>query len=272
MVVTAVLGIRNEEAHLANCLRHLVRNGVRFAIVDNGSTDASAEIYRHREFAANLVGAIELPFEGAFTLAGQLRRKMELITAIDTDWVIHLDADEVMHSYCPDETLSEALSRLDAEGWNVVNFDEFVFLPVEHDYVKEAAGQQPMRYYYFFEPSAPRLMRAWRKASGFSPVENGGHALVGPELRLAPEHFALRHYIFRSQDHAFAKYGARTFAPDEVAIGWHLNRVNQPLASFAFPPSTTLKRLASPADRRLDRSDPWPLHYWERPQPRSSSV
>jgi glycosyltransferase involved in cell wall biosynthesis len=265
MVVTAVLGIRNEEAYLANCLRHLVRNGVCFAIIDNGSTDASAKIYRHREFASNLVEAIELPFEGMFSLAEQLRRKMALIETIDTDWIIHLDADEVMHSYHPTETLSEAVSRLDAEGWNVVDFDEFVFLPIEHDYLPDAPGHQPMELYYFFQPLVPRLMRAWRKSSGFSPLESGGHTLLGPDLRLAPERFALRHYIFRNQEHAFTKYCARTFAPDEVARGWHSNRVNRPHTSFLFPPPTTLKRLAFPADRHLDRSDPWSLHYWQRP-------
>lgn len=272
MVVTAVLAIRNEEAYLANCLRHLIHNGVRFAIIDNGSTDASAEIYRDPEFAANLVTAIEQPFEGAFSLAEQLRRKMALINAIDTDWIIHLDADEVMHSYRPAETLGEALCRLDGEGWNVVNFDEFVFLPIAHDYLTEAPALQPMEHYYFFEPSAPRLMRAWRKASGFSPVEGAGHVLAGPDLRLAPEHLALRHYIFRSQDHAFAKYHARTFAPDEIARGWHVNRVNQPLSSFQFPAAGRLKRLAFPTQRNLDRSDPWRVHYWERSQSSSAGI
>ena len=262
MVVTAVLGVRNEEAYLANCLRHLVHNGVRFAIIDNGSTDASAQIYRRREFADHLVATIELPFNGVFSLVEQLRRKMALIETIETDWVIHLDADEMMHSHRPTETLSEALSRLDGEGWNVVNFDEFVFLPIEHDYVPEAPGQQPMDLYYFFEPRTPRLMRAWRKASGFSPLESGGHALAGTDLRLAPEHLALRHYIFRNQEHAFAKYDMRTFAADEIARGWHLNRVRRPRESFLFPPSTILKRLSSPAEGRFDRSDPWAIHYW----------
>jgi len=43
---------------------------------------------------------------------------MEIIRKLHTDWVVHLDADEVMHSYRKGETLNEALSRLDAEGWN----------------------------------------------------------------------------------------------------------------------------------------------------------
>lgn len=264
MVVTAILCIRNEEAYLANCLRHLVRNGVRFGIIDNGSTDASAEIYRSREFADHLVATLELPFEGHFSLAEQLRQKMALIDIIDTDWVIHLDADEVMHSDRPAETLSEALTRLGADGWNVVNFDEFVFLPVKHDYVPDVQGEQRMDLYYFFEPHTPRLMRAWRKACGFSPVENGGHALEGANVRMAPNHLALRHYIFRNQEHAMSKYSARTFAPSDLARGWHINRINQPPASFLFPSPTNLKRLAFPTDHNLDRSDPWPVHYWQR--------
>jgi glycosyltransferase involved in cell wall biosynthesis len=266
MLVTAVLCIRNEAVYLANCLRHLVRNGVRFAIIDHGSTDGSAEIYRHREFAAHLVAAIDLPFRGEFSLAEQLRQKLALVETIDSDWIIHLDADEVMHSDRPGETLREAVLRYDAEGWNVVNFDEFVFLPVEHDYERDAAGDQRMDLYYFFEPHSPRLMRAWRKAGRFSSVESGGHVLVGPDLRVAPNHLSLRHYIFRDQEHAATKYRDRTFAPGDTARGWHSNRINQRQASFAFPAPSALKRLAFPADRNLDRSEPWPCHYWERPQ------
>jgi glycosyltransferase involved in cell wall biosynthesis len=145
MVVTAVLAIRNEEVYLANCLRHLVRNRINFVIIDNGSSDGSTEILRRREFAANLVDVQELPFVGVFSLSEQLQRKMTIIGALDTDWVVHIDADEVMHSYREGETLNQAFSRLDAEGWNVVNFDEFVFLPIEQDYVPEAPGGNQYR-------------------------------------------------------------------------------------------------------------------------------
>jgi len=75
MHVTAILAIRNEEGYLANCLRHLVRNGIDFVIIDNGSSDTSAEIYRRREFAANLVDVQDLSFAGAFSLSEQFRRR-----------------------------------------------------------------------------------------------------------------------------------------------------------------------------------------------------
>ena len=155
MNITAVLAIRNEEAYLANCLRDLISNGLDFVVIDNDSTDSSAQIYGRREFAAHLVRVCRLPFSGAFSLSEQLQRKMEIIEALNSDWVVHVDADEIMHSYREGEGLREALSRLDAEGWNVVNFDEFVFLPIERDYQPEMCGRQPISYYYFFQPSLP---------------------------------------------------------------------------------------------------------------------
>jgi glycosyltransferase involved in cell wall biosynthesis len=266
ILVTAVLAIHNEEAYLANCLRHLGRNGIDFVIIDNGSSDASAEIYQRREFAANLVDVQDLLFTGFFSLSEQLQRKMEIISELHTDWVVHLDADEVMHSYREGETLNEALSRLDAAGWNAVNFDEFVFLPIEHDYVPDVPGHQPISHYYFFQPFSPRLLRAWKKAGGFSLAEHGGHLLEGAGLRLAPEHLALRHYMVRSQDHAFAKYTTRIFAADDLARGWHGNRINQSAYSFRFPPASILRRLNAFGERNLDRSEPWSAHYWQRIQ------
>ena len=265
MIVTAVLAIRDEAAYLANSLRHLVRNGINFVVLDNGSSDGSADIYRRREFAANLIDVQELPFAGEFSLSEQLQRKMAIVDALETDWVIHLDADEVMHSYRSGEALHDALSRLDADGWNVVNFDEFVFLPIDADYVPDGPEHQPMSFYYFFEPRSPRLMRAWRKASGFSMAASGGHSVAGPGVRLAPEHLALRHYLARNQEHAFDKYTTRRFAEAELAIGWHRARAGQPREAFRLPPPGALKRVSDTADRELDRSDPWTAHYWQRP-------
>lgn len=263
--VTAILAIRNEEAMLGNCLRHLVRNGLRVAIIDNGSTDDSASIYRASEFAAHIVEVTELPFAGVFALEEQLRAKQAVAERIGGDWILHVDADELMHSYRADETLAEGLARLGAEGWNAVNFDEFVFLPIERDYPVRADGFPDLSLYYFYQPSFPRLMRAWRPGAGLSPVESGGHQLGGAGRRLAPESFALRHYPFRSQAHAYEKYATRSFAAAELARGWHWQRVGQPRRRFRFPAAGRLKRLPTPACRALERSDPWALHYWQSP-------
>ena len=265
MIVTAVLAIRNEEAYLANCLRHLVRNGLHFAIIDNGSSDGSAAIYRRRKFAPYLVEVRELPFSGAFSLSDQLACKMALIESLATDWVVHVDADEEMHSRRPGESLADALARCASAGYNVVDFDEFVFLPIDHDYVPDAAECQPMALYYYFRPHAPRLMRAWDKSSGLSMIEHGGHVLVGDEVRLASERFVLRHYPFRSQAHAHMKYTTRTFSKNELTRGWHRARAGKMVNAFDFPPASMLQRLADPRDHELDDSKPWTKHYWDVP-------
>lgn len=262
MKVTAILCIRNEEAYLANCLRHLVHNGIYFFIIDNESQDSSTEIYRRREFRNNLVGVEEMRFHGVYSQTDQLQRKMAVIDTIKTDWVIHQDADEILHSCLPGESLRAGLSRLDAEGWNVVNFDEFVFLPVENDYVPDTAGYQPILTYYFFQRRFPRLMRAWRKSCGFSMIDGGGHVLTGPGLRMAPQTFVLRHYMFQNQEHALTKLVNRKFAAEDIARGWHTKRMNQPAEVFRFPPAASLKRLVNKDDHILDRSDPWRDHYW----------
>ncbi len=262
--VTAILAIRNEAAMLGNCLRHLVRNGLRVALLDNGSTDGSPDIYRSPEFEPHIVEVRDIPFTGAFSLQAQLDAKLEFAERLDCDWVVHVDADEMMHSYRPGETLADGLERLGAEGWNAVNFDEFVFLPIEHDYASDVDGFPDLRFYYFYQPTTPRLMRAWRARGGFSMVESGGHTLEGPGLRLAPEGFALRHYMFRSQAHAWEKYPSRTYAEGDLRLGWHAQRIGRRREQFRFPSASRLRRLPRPEDRNLDKSAPWLKHYWNR--------
>ena len=254
--VTAVVAVRNEEAYLANCLRHLVRNGVAFAIIDHDSSDATPSVYRRAEFAANLVDVVRLPFTGAFSLTAQLRAKMAVVERLQTDWVIHADADEEMDSYRAGETLAGALRRIGAAGWNAVDFDEFVFMPVDHDYVSDTQLPQPMRYYYFFSPHVPRLMRAWRRDAALSMVEQGGHILTGESLRLAPERLALRHYVVRSRPHAFDKYTRARLRPagDRARLAPRSRR--GAAWRSRFPPAISSGCRTRPRARSIE-SEPW---------------
>lgn len=262
MRVTAVLALRNERPYLANCLTHLIQNGLDYIVIDNGSTDASAELLRQPEFSRRLVDYRTHPYEGHFDWTGLMQAREAAVRACDADWVLFVSGDEIMHSYVPGETLVEAIARIDATGADVVDFNEFVFLPVDHDYIPDAPGPQPLRHYYFFEPSRPRLMRARRRSLQVSHLAQGGHTFAG-DFRLAEESFALRHYLFRDQQHAFAKYTGRVFRPDELQRGWHRNRVDQAAARFVFPPAERLHQLASPDDRDLRRDSPRKTHYWE---------
>ena len=259
--IVAIVAIRNEAAYIANCLRHLIRNEVDVAIIDNQSTDNSQSIYLATEFCSSLTAVRQLPFKGAFYLEQSLLAKQALIEELETDWVIHIDADEIMHSYREGETLRAAIERIDAAGYNAIEFNEFVFLPVDVPYRSNIQSWQPMLHYYFRRPPPPK-MSAWRKDAHLT-MAGGGHRLEGEALALAPEQLALRHYIVRSQEHAFIKYTTRIFPAEELQRRWHRDRHEQPMESFFFPAPEELCKLGHPGDRNLDRSKPRKRNYWQ---------
>lgn len=248
--------------YLGNCLRHLIENGLDYWIIDNASDDGTRDLLARPEFSRHLAGLEHYPYEGSFDWAGLMRAREAAARSADAEWVLFVSADEIMHSYRPAERLVEAIERVAREGSDVINFNEFVFLPVERDYVVDCDGPQPLLHYYFFEPVRPRLMRARRADLQVSHVEHGGHVLAGSEFRLSPEDFALRHYIFRNQEHARSKYGNRVFKSDELSKGWHWDRDRQTSESFAMPHLDQLHCLRDPGERALDRSTPRKTNYW----------
>lgn len=198
-----------------------------------------------------------------FSLDNQLREKEALLKDIDSEWIFHLDIDEVPHSRRRGESLLEAINRLGFTGANVLNFDEFVFLPVDHDYSKHSGAFQPMKYYYFHQPRPNRLNRIFRRELGFVTLKTGGHTAEGDGLRIASEPLVLRHYPFVSQNHALEKYARRKFDQNEIARGWHSNRIEIEVEQLIFPPRTQLHRLSRPRSRALARTKPRSSHYWE---------
>src|SRR4051812_35461502 len=160
--VVAVLAVRNERPYLGGCLAHLVDNEIDFFVVDNASTDSSLDLLRQPRFREHLVGYRSLPFTGAFDWEGLMQAREAAAHEVDADWVVFVSADEIMHSYRGGETLRAGIERVDGEGYDAIDFNEFVSPPIERDYVVDPPGPQPLRHYYFFEPYRPRLMRARR--------------------------------------------------------------------------------------------------------------
>ena len=151
MHILAILAIRNEEAYLSNCLRYLCENGIQLAVIDNGSTDGSRDILQ--SFRLNLVRYESIPYVGRFDRKTLLPAKARIAEESGADWVIHHDCDEMMHSFRDGESLSSAIKRLDSAGYNVIDFDEFIFLPIEQDYVLNLIAFPNIATCYFFQPS-----------------------------------------------------------------------------------------------------------------------
>ena len=265
MQVVAIMIIRNEEACLPRCLEHLAEQGLQAAVIDNGSTDHTPSILE--SFSPRTVIRVEhAPFRGVFEWAALLRQAAAMQGGIKADW-FHLNSpDEICQSNRKGERLVEAIARVEAEGFNTINYDEFVFLPAEPNLSCEGkAFDRLLRHYYYYAPTPLRQMRTWKNIPGISNISDAGHRLQGPDLRIYPENFVLRHYLALNEAQFRRKYANRVYPADELERGWHFNRVNIDTNRFRLPRPEELKTLTRDDPSALDRSDPWQQHFWERP-------
>jgi glycosyltransferase involved in cell wall biosynthesis len=269
MRIAAIVCVRNEQLHIARCLNDFVSDGIDVVLIDNDSEDRTVDVAR--EFLGRGLLSIERqPWNGIFELNEQLALKQAIVAQLDHDWVIHADADEWMCPPAPDASLSEAIERVDKEGFNGINFDEMVFVPWPDEDFTDGDYIRKMTTYYFFEPLRQRLMRAWRRDIGADNTQSGGHGLSSERLNPSPTSFVLRHYIALSHAHAVAKYVGRRFAKGEIEQGWHRNRLSIAAADLVLTPSPYLKRLEHWSSGNFDRSAPAKTHYWRWQKPEHS--
>jgi hypothetical protein len=223
-VVTAIIAAHNEEDVIGAVLADLAAQGIRFYVIDHGSTDAtSAEVLRFRR--RGLVGTERLDGD-TFSLERIIRRKEMLAGELETDWVINADADEFRESPWPGVDFVEALSVVDRLGYNAVDFAVVNFVPVKDGFRK---GDDPREVFRFCEPGAAydRLqVRCWKKLPvPLDLVSTAGHDARFEGRRVFPVRFLLRHYPIRSQAHGERKVWRERlprFAPEERARGWHV--------------------------------------------------
>lgn len=253
--VVALIAMRNEEHYIGRCLEHLISQGVESYIIDNDSTDRSTEIVRSY-LGRGVLGLETFPYKGYYDWTGILKRKEKLSQELKADWFTHYDPDEIREAPRPHRTLREGIWVADRLGYNAVNFDEFVFMPTGEEEAYEGRDYvAEMMHYYFLAPSSSRHIKAWKKTGApVDLVSTAGHRVNFPGLKLYPEDFILRHYIFLSKAHALRKYCTRVFSPEELTKGWHTKRA-------AITPEGI--RLPTPKEMRSYRCD----GVWDRSAP-----
>jgi glycosyltransferase involved in cell wall biosynthesis len=259
--VVAVVTVRNEERFIAACLENLIEQGLQVYLCDNDSTDRTHEI-AEQYLGAGLIAIERVPYHGTFDWQGLLRRKEELFQSLDADWLMHVDADEIFLS--PSQTpLASAITAVDALGYEAIDFFEFTFVPSREDPEHDTpAYQTTLRTYYPFRPRAPYCVRAFKKQPG--PMEiawSGGHVVrFDHPVRLHPEPFRKKHYLFLSVEQARSKYLGRNYRSDEVAsFGWHGWRARLQAKDIWLPSACDLRVTAGDDD--LDASNPWTRHW-----------
>ncbi|TPI76912.1 glycosyltransferase family 2 protein [Mesorhizobium sp. B2-8-9] len=263
--VVAVLTTRNEERFVAGCLENLFRQGVQVYICDNQSTDRTLEIAQ-RYRGAGLIGFESIPHSGWYCWEHLLRRKEELFQSLEADWFMHLDADEIHLPPTSHSSLVSAIAAADSLGFNAIESSEFTFIPTreapDHD---NSDYQHTLRTYYPFRPTSPHCVRAYKRQDG--PMEiawSGGHRIrFGGPVRLYPERFRMKHYLFLSAEHAARKYSGRRYLSEEIyGLGWHGWRPRLRPGDIELPDTTQVRTIATDDD--LDESNPWSAHWLER--------
>jgi hypothetical protein len=261
LTVVAIVAAYNEEDVIGQVVRALIEEGVQVYFVDHHSTDktvAQVEPYRGR----GVIGIEKFPADGVedetvdgFAWEGILRRKEELAQELEADWFIHHDADEFRESPWSGQTLREGIQRVDAAGYNAIDFQVFNFSPTTAD---PADGDDIRERLLFYEPGRTfdrQQIKCWKRTG--QPVvltESGGHSAQFPDRRIFPIRFLLRHYPIRSQAHGERKVFQERlprYDPLERARGWHV-QYNDLVegASFVRDPTSLLSY--DPEAVRLD--------------------
>jgi len=258
MNVIAMICLRNGELYLRRCLEHLEEQGVKACILDNDSTDASraiAEAFRSR----GVVHIERVPFDGVFRVGEILRRKEQLARELQADWFMHHDVDEIRQAPRPWTTLLDGIAAVDREGYNAVNFDEFVFMPLDEERFEWRDFVAEMRHYYHFRPNERHRVNAWKNVGPIDLTTYFGHRVEFPGRRIYPKSFTLRHYIALSRLHALAKYAARVHDVDRIErTSWDDPRVAFRPENLRLPDRALLKEYRD--DGVWDTSDPWTYH------------
>jgi glycosyltransferase involved in cell wall biosynthesis len=265
----ALLATYNERRYVASFIEHFKRHGVETYLIDNRSTDETVPI-AERHLGKGLIGIEQQPEAtgGHFALERQLRRKEELACELDADWFIHVDADERRLPPHGKGRLVDALADVDRDGYNAVNFLEFAFVPTreepDHDH---AEFERTLRTYYPYAPQIPHRLNAWRATDDVDLVRHGGHIVLFEGLKMYPEYFVAKHYMFLSVPHAVEKYVDHTYDEHETKLGAYRWRARIQAEDVRLPSRADL-RWAEP-DEALDPSEPWEMHFLDDGQGRA---
>jgi glycosyltransferase involved in cell wall biosynthesis len=231
MRVIAIIAAFNEADILGPVLEHLISEGVSVYVIDNHSTDrtrAIAETFHGR----GLVGIEIFPGDPSVEDGRLLRwraileRKQQLASELHADWFIHHDADEFRESPWADLRIADAIARVDAAGYNAIDFELLNFRPTNDAFVSGADPRPVITMYQRGDDWDKCQVKCWKKTnSRVDLVSSGGHDASFENRRVFPVRFLLRHYPIRSQSHGERKVFLERRArldPAERALGWHV--------------------------------------------------
>lgn len=217
----------NEADIVREAVSKLIEQGIDVYLIDNASTDGTAD--RVADFLGNGLIGIEIAqhFENGreiFDLTAQLKLKERVARRLGYDWYLQVDADEIRYAPWPACSLLEGINRVDAAGYNLIDFKLFNFRPTQ-DAVVGSDVESSLTRYSESESFNQRQVKAWKACPEVDIATLGGHQIIVPNARIFPTRFVLKHYPVRSLEHGRRKIIAERkarFSQAERQRGWHL--------------------------------------------------
>lgn len=228
--VVAIVAAYNEADIIEHVIRDLVDQGVHVHFLDDGSTDGTTAVVerflgRGVIGIERLAGTVQDGEPAGFDWERILLRKTELATELDADWFIHHDADEFRESPWRHLSLHDAIRRVDALGFNAIDFAGLDFRPVQDGFPAGADVREALTFYSDPAPYDRIQIRCWKKAGDLDLVSSAGHEARFHGRKVFPLRFILRHYPIRGQAHGERKVfkeRRQRFLDRERARGWHV--------------------------------------------------
>ena len=104
--LTVIVLTHNEELNIEECLRSLVPLKCRIVVVDSGSSDKTLEIIQNHK--------VEI-YNHEFNNYGDQRNWAQQNTGIETDWVLHIDADERLNKLLCENIINVLMDNSNSE-------------------------------------------------------------------------------------------------------------------------------------------------------------
>jgi hypothetical protein len=254
--IVAILPAYNEADVIESVIRHYLDDGVEVYLIDNCSTDGTAEIasrwlgngvIRVERFPDDIGGSERARRE--YMWGEILRRNEQLATELGADWYIRADADEFRVGPWPGLSHAQAIALVDALGYTAVQSQVLEFRPTDSSFADGGDPRDSIRHYEPAEFANTLWVKAWKQPAAGVPVQiarTGGHAAEFPGRRVCPVHFISLHFPIRTPEHARRKiYNERLnrYPAEEREMGWH-NHWDELAASatdFLWNPETLIR-------------------------------
>jgi|GEM_PF-6360121 len=237
--LVAYLIVRNEEANMPRALDALSRYADSVIVLDNGSTDATVDICKSYP-VVELVEYHPEPWH-----EGNLRnRALTLCRSVGAEWILSLDADEVLEEIIVEEINSLLMPLdpwIDTYAFYLLNFWE---------------GEE---YFRVDERWKPTLrIRLFRDRPhyfcGNAPTHVGPNPVNLHWKRVRISSIRLRHWGYCDVDKARAKYDFYTSKNPERDFSWLIDQSNVRLEKYVpGEGSYSIGRLEPPLSARFLR-------------------